>query len=232
MVGDFDNKNIFEHELLITDTQVWRLQKALAYGSSINIKFSKTKLSKIVQLEGFIPTLKISLKIAMQIANILYNLASDKNIPVTILDTGDDLFNNKTKNRSLSLKGLGLTLTNNQVKDIIKLIRSLKNRGILLKWNTNKIISQIGGLSTFLRPLMTAGLPLIINILKLLAKTVLIRLRLTAATSATDVAIQKKICGSSVTRLMVSNEELNYIIKMFKSLEDTGLLVKGVSQTV
>ena len=79
---------------------------------------------------------------------------------------------------------------------------------------------------------MTAGLPLIINILKLLAKTVLIRLRLTAATSATDVAIQKKICGSSVTRLMVSNEELNYIMKMFKSLEDTGLLVKGVSQTV
>ena len=69
----------------------------------------------------------------MQIANILYNLASDKNIPVTILDTGNDLFNNKTKNRSLSLKGLGLTLTNNQVKDIIKLIRSLKNRGILLK---------------------------------------------------------------------------------------------------
>ena len=86
-----------------------------------------------MQLEGFIPTLKISLKIAMQIANILYNLASDKNIPVTILDTGNDLFNNKTKNRSLSLKGLGLTLTNNQVKDIIKLIRSLKNRGILLK---------------------------------------------------------------------------------------------------
>ena len=86
-----------------------------------------------MQLEGFIPTLKISLKIAMQIANILYNLASDKNIPVTILDTGNDLFNNKTKNRSLSLKGLGLTLTNNQVKDIIKLIRSLENRGILLK---------------------------------------------------------------------------------------------------
>ena len=69
----------------------------------------------------------------MQIANILYNLASDKNIPVTILDTGNDLFNNKTKNPSLSLKGLGLTLTNNQVKDIIKLIRSLENRGILLK---------------------------------------------------------------------------------------------------
>ena len=86
-----------------------------------------------MQLEGFIPTLKILLKIAMQIENILYNLASDKNIPVTILDTGNDLFNNKTKNRSLSLKGLGLTLTNNQVKDIIKLIRSLKNRGILLK---------------------------------------------------------------------------------------------------
>ena len=50
-----------------------------------------------MQLEGFIPILKISLKIAMHIANILDNLASDKNIPVTISDTGNDLFNNKTK---------------------------------------------------------------------------------------------------------------------------------------
>ena len=169
-----------------------------------------------MQLEGFIPTLKISLKIAMQIANILYNLASDKNIPVTILDTGNDLFNNKTKS-FIIFKSFRTNAGKQSDKRIIKLISSSENRGILLKWNTNKIISQIGGLSTFLRPLMTAGLPLIINILKLLAKTVLIRLRLTAAMSATDVAIQKKICGSSVTRLMVSNEELNYIIKMFKS---------------
>ena len=183
-----------------------------------------------MQLEGFIPILKISLKIAMHIANILDNLASDKNIPVTILDTGNDLFNNKTKS-FIIFKSFRTNAGKQSDKRIIKLISSSENRGILLKWNTNKIICQIGGFSTFLRPLKTAGLPLIINILKLLAKTVLIPLGLTAAASATDVAIRKKICGSSVTTLMVSNEELNDITKTVKSLEDTGLLVKGVSQT-
>ena len=104
----------------------------MANGSSINIKFSKTKLSKIVQLEGFIPILKISLKIAMHNANILDNLASDKNIPVTILDTGNDLFNNKTKS-FIIFKSFRTNAGKQSDKRIIKLISSSENRGILLK---------------------------------------------------------------------------------------------------
>ena len=40
--------------------------------------------------------------------------------------------------------GLGITLINNEIKDIMKVIRSLKNRGILLKGNTTKTPSQEG----------------------------------------------------------------------------------------
>ena len=56
-------------------------------------------------------------------------------------------------------------------------------------------------------------MPLIKTVLKSLAKSVLITLGLTAATSATDATIQKKIFGSSVTVLIISNEEMNYILK-------------------
>ena len=55
-------------------------------------------------------------------------------------------------------------------EDIIKVITSLENRGILLKGkNTTKITSQEGKFLNFLRPLMTAGLPLIKSVLKLIA---------------------------------------------------------------
>ena len=49
----------------------------------------------------------------------------------------------------------------------MKVIKSLENRGILLKETTRKITSQKGGILTFLRPLMTAGLPLIKSFLSL-----------------------------------------------------------------
>ena len=58
------------------------------------------------------------------------------------------------------------------------------------------------------------------NLPKPLAKIVLIPLRLTAAASATNAAIQKKIFGSGMTALLISNEEMNDIMKIIKSLED------------
>ena len=63
------------------------------------------------------------------------------------------------KKRILSIKGSGITLTNNEIKDIMKVIKYLENRGILLKGTTRTITSQEGGFLNFLRPLMTAGLP-------------------------------------------------------------------------
>ena len=51
--------------------------------------------------------------------------------------------------------------------------------------------------------LLKTGLPLIENLLKPLAISVLIPLGLTAAASVTDVAIQKKIYGSRTTALII-----------------------------
>ena len=68
------------------------------------------------------------------------------------------------------------------------------------------------------------------RVLKPLAKSVLIPSGLTAAASATDEAIQKKIFGSGMSTLIISNEEMNDIIKIVKSLEESGLLIKDISE--
>ena len=70
------------------------------------------------------------------------------------------------------------------------------------------------------------------NVLKVLAKSVLRLLGLTAAASATDAVIHKKMFESGITALISSNEEMNDIMKIVKSLEESGLLIKGVSETI
>ena len=72
------------------------------------------------------------------------------------------------------------------------------------------------------------------NVIKPLAKSILIPLGLTAAASPADMGIRKKILGSGKhnTTLIISNDEMEDIIKIVKSLEDSGLLLKGVNETV
>ena len=53
-VGDSNDENNFPHKLLLTNTQVSKARKTFANDSSANIKFSKTKLHKIVQSERFL----------------------------------------------------------------------------------------------------------------------------------------------------------------------------------
>ena len=50
---------------------------------------------------------------------------------------------------------LSITLTNNEIKNIIKVIRSPENRGILLKETTRKITSPEGAFTSFLKPLLS-----------------------------------------------------------------------------
>ena len=72
--------------------------------------------------------------------------------------------------------------------------------------------------------------------IKPLAKSVLIPLGLTAAASEADAGIHKKLLGSrhhpSSTILIISKNEMEDIIKIVKFLEDSGLLLKGVTETV
>ena len=48
MIGDSNDKGNFPHELLLTNRQVSSIRKAFAYNSSVNIKFSKAQLSKMI----------------------------------------------------------------------------------------------------------------------------------------------------------------------------------------
>ena len=100
------------------------------------------------------------------------------------------------------------------------------------KAQINKIIQSGSFLGKLLGPLLKTELPLIKNVIKPLAKSVLIPLGLTAAASAADAGIHKKILGPSNTTLIISNEKINDIIKIVQALEDSNVLLKGVTETV
>ena len=55
---------------------------------------------------------------------------------------------------------------------------------------------------------------------------------LSAAMSAADTAVQMKVCESGTTALIILNEEMEDILKIVKSLEQSGLLIKGISETI
>ena len=102
------------------------------------------------------------------------------------------------------------------------------NRSADIKAQISKIIQSqrfLGSLlSTLAGPLMKVAVPL--------AKNILPPLGLTAASSAIDAGIQKKIHGSGTTILMISNEEIYDIMKIVHALEDSTILLKGVTKTI
>ena len=75
-------------------------------------------------------------------------------------------------------------------------------------------------------------MPLIEKLLQPLAERGLIQLALTSVASAADTPIHKKMFGSGRTTLIISNEEMNNIMKIVKSLTESRLLIKGVSKAI
>ena len=71
---------------------------------------------------------------------------------------------------------------------------------------------------------MKVAVPLAINIL--------VPLGITAAASAIDAWIQKKIHGSGTPTLIISNEEIIDVLKIVQALEDSNILLKGVTKTI
>ena len=65
-----------------------------------------------------------------------------------------------------------------------------------------------------------------------LAKNILAPLGITAAASAIDAGIQKKMRRSATTTLIISNKEMNEIMKIVQALEDYNVLLKGVNKTI
>ena len=80
-----------------------------------------------------------------------------------------------------------------------------------------KLLSKLAG------PLMKVAMPL--------SKNVLAPLGLTAAMSAIDGSIQKKIHGSGI-KLIIEEEDMKDIMKIIEALENSGILLKGISKTI
>ena len=132
-----------------------------------------------------------------------------------------------------------LLLTNRYVKNLRKAFANKSSTDIKLsKTQTSKMIQSGRFLGRLLGPLLKTGLPLIKNVIKPLVKSVLIPLGLTAATSAVDAGIHEKKLGSGcssapkTTTLIISNDEMKDTIEIVKSLEESGLLLKGFSDTI
>ena len=108
------------------------------------------------------------------------------------------------------------TVNNNSATDI-KLSKAQIKKIIQSGGFLGKLLSKLAG------PLMNVALPL--------AKNILAPLGLTAAMSAIDGSIQKKIHGSGV-KLIIEQEDMNDIMKIIEALENSGILLKGVSKTI
>ena len=115
-----------------------------------------------------------------------------------------------------------LLLTDRQVSSIRKAFTNNSSADIKFsKTQLSQMIQSGGFLSRLLRTLLKTGLPLITSVIRPLAKSVLIPLGLAAA-SAADAGIHKKILGSgTTTTLIISNDEIEDLIKIVKSLEDS-----------
>ena len=122
-----------------------------------------------------------------------------------------------------------LLLTNRQVTNPHKTFNNKSSTDIKLsKTQISKMVKSVGFLGRLLGPLLKTGLPLIKNIIKPLAKSVLIPLGLTAAA---DAGIHKPN-NTKPTTLIISNGEMEDNMEIVESLEDSGLLLEQVSETI
>ena len=106
---------------------------------------------------------------------------------------------------------------NNNLATDIKLSKAQIKKLIQSGGFLGKLLSKLAG------PLMKVAMSL--------TKNVLAPLGLTAAMSAIDGSIQKKIHGSGV-KLIIEQEDMNDIMKIIEVLEHSGISLKGVSKTI
>ena len=147
--------------------------------------------------------------------------SSIKNETDVVLRISSSMIGNSNDNTNFADE---LLLTNRQVANIRKAFANHSSTDIKL----SKMIQSGGFLGNLLgklaSPLMKVAVPL--------AKNVLAPLGLTAAVSAIDGSIKKKMLGSGTTTLIISNDEMDDILEIVKSLENSGVLLKGVSETI
>ena len=136
MVSNSNDNTNFPHELLLTNRQVTNICKAFANLSSIDIKLSKTQLSKMIQSGELLGNLlgKLagpSMKVAMPLAkNVLAPLG---------LSAAMSAIDGNIKKKMLGSGKTTLIISNDEMDDILKIVKFLENSGVLLKGVSEKI---------------------------------------------------------------------------------------------
>ena len=140
----------------------------MAQYNSLNVKLSNSQLNKLKS------SIKNETDVVLRISsNMVGSLNDNTNFPHELL------------------------LTNRQVANIRKAFAKYSSTDIKLsKTQLSKMIRSGGFLGKLLGPLLKTGLPIMKSVIKPLAKSVLISLGLTAAASAADAGIHKKVLGS------------------------------------
>ena len=134
-ICDSNDENNLPHNLLLTNTQVLMLCKAFATGSSSNIKFSKSNLSKMVQLGGFLGRLLRTLLKAslLLIGNVLKPLPKSVFMPSELTAAAAAATNTAIQTKILGSGITALIFSNEAMDDIMKIVKSLKESGLLIK---------------------------------------------------------------------------------------------------
>ena len=157
-------------------------------------------------------------------------VCNKKNENYVVLRSSSNMIGNSDDETNFLHKSL---LINRQVANFRKAFTNNSLIGIKLSKTQLLKMIQLGEfLGRLLRLLLKTGLPLIKNVVKPLAKSVSVPLGLTAAGSAADAGIHKKILGSGTPTLIILNDEIKDSIKIAKSLQDSGILLKGVSEAI
>ena len=155
MIGD--NETNFSQKLLLTNRQVSNFRKAFANHSLADIKLSKTQLSNMIQLGGFLgrllgPLLKTGLPLIKSVIKPLAKIvliplgltvaasAADAGIHTKILGCGHRLSSSTSRNRPSSTM---LIISNSEMNDIIKIVKSLEESGLLLKGVTGTVQNDV-----------------------------------------------------------------------------------------
>ena len=129
MIANSNNETNFPHKLLLTNTQISEIRKSFANCSSANIKFLKTQLSKIQSGRFNILDLMNPAKTVYKIANKAQDLSNKVSLDdaIKIADVSRKFLPDPKKILpGPTIFRTGITLTNNEIKDIIKVIKSLK----------------------------------------------------------------------------------------------------------
>ena len=130
MVSNSNDNTNFPHELLLTNRQVANIRKAFANHSSIDIKLSKTQLSKMIQSGGFLGNLLRKstgplMKVAVPLA---------KNVLATIgIFAAMSAIDGSIEKKMLGSGATTLIISNDEMDDILKIVKSLEDSGVLLK---------------------------------------------------------------------------------------------------